>query len=330
MSKLRNFVFTLNNPNESGSAFQTRLLEALPIRYLAFQLEQVTTPHFQGYCELSSQRTFASITRHMAGAHLEPRKGTAEQASTYATKLESRVDGPWVHGELTSQGRRTDLATAVTALREGGLAQLIEQHPIEYVRYHRGLERLHFHLLATQSRPVPVVTLLFGPPGCGKTRLYADKYPIPSVGAKVNLAEGWFDGYTGQSKLLMDDFDGNKSGIRLCSILQCLDRYPFLAPVKGAHVPLVADEIYVSTNYHPKQWYDWTERGPQYHALFRRFTRIIFWPRVQSLPLVITPGSVDNWNRFMDGPYSTGPVDLNKDDIYWFFTEDIKTDLFIN
>jgi len=63
-------------------------------------------------------------------------RGSAEQARDYCQKAETRVEGPWTHGDFAvEQGRRTDLER----IAQLPLVQVALEHPVTYLQYHRGL-----------------------------------------------------------------------------------------------------------------------------------------------------------------------------------------------
>lgn len=322
MSRVRNVCFTLNNPTASPDEFKAQC-DTLRCTYCVFGRETGAsgTPHYQGYIEFPRAIGFPTIKRAIGNAHLEKRRGTAQEAADYCKK-----DGDFTEwGEISQQGARNDLNEAVASLRTGGIQQVARDHPAQYVRYHRGFQALHFIDLASQTREPPTVIFCYGPPGCGKTRLaYADGNGV----AKLCLAQGWFDGYLGEGEVIFDDFDGARSKLALSQLLNYLDRYPALVPVKGGHVPLVATTIWVTSNVHWKQWYDWSERSSQYHALTRRFTKVLAWPSWGAGPRTILPGS-DAWRGFCNGPLTTGVVveDITEeDDVYYTFVENFTND----
>lgn len=145
------WCFTINNP--SGQiAFDDR------VSYAVWQKEKGEngTEHFQGYLELKKKGRMSAVKAlggEMVRAHLERRRGTQEQARAYAMKEDTRLDGPWEHGEFVprEQGTRSDIAAAVTALKEGGLKRVAEDCPEAYVKYHRGFQALQREL--TVVRP---------------------------------------------------------------------------------------------------------------------------------------------------------------------------------
>ena len=73
------------------------------VKYCVYQLEVGAegTEHFQGYMELSGKHSFKKLhlIPGLERAHFETRRGTAAQAITYCTKLDTRVSGPYHVGE---------------------------------------------------------------------------------------------------------------------------------------------------------------------------------------------------------------------------------------
>jgi hypothetical protein len=79
-------------------------------------------------------------------------------------------------------------------------------------------------------------------------------------------------GYRGQRKVVVDEFRG---GIDIAHILRWCDRYPVQVEVKGASCPLVADEIWFTSNVDPRQWYPGLDELTL-EALLRRFNIVHF------------------------------------------------------
>jgi len=120
--------------------------------------------------------------------------------------------------------------------------------------------------------------------------------------------------------VLIDDFSGAASHIRLQNLLRITDRYPMSVPVKGGFVNWAAQRIYITTNIHPRAWYDWSTREEQYTALVRRFTTVVYFgapseaaratgielaapaPVVIDEPHTVGPGGLVVPHRFWAGP----------------------------
>jgi len=314
MSAYRNLFWTYNNPVYSPDEYIAYLVGVLPIKALVFQAErgdEAGTLHYQCYAELTKRVVHNTVHEALLHQHFEPRKGTQAQAITYCTKTETRVDGPFYYGTFGRQGSRTDLSAAVDTLITGGIAAVAREHREQYVKFGNGLSRLDVRLHKHDQRGPVSVTLIYGPPGCGKTRLAYEGEPelvaIPD-------ALTWFDNYEGEPAVLFDDFDGRMSKCSLKWLLQLLDRYPLMVPIKGGFTLARWTRVYITTNYHPKVWYDWTERGNQWRALIRRISRVVSFGDSE-FPLVLDSTS-ERWSRWWDGPRPTVPRFLGPMDDY--------------
>ncbi len=277
----RKFWFaTINNPEEDSLLSRLTRDPVLPkgVSYLAFQLEkgEKGTPHYQVYIELNRSRCVKWLQRHIATGHWEVRKGKAYQVSIYCTKEETRVKGPWIIGTISKgAGSRTDLVDFKDAIRSGKRKRdLWESHTVQMAKYRHmydDLRRCH-----RPERLVELtVALLVGSTGTGKTyavwSAWKDKgyWGLPLSGGRM-----WFDGYDGERNVLFDDFAGKRSKVALHHLLRVLHEYPIQVEVKGSFVWWMPDSIAITSNFHPREWYDWTGREEQYKALCRRIHQV--------------------------------------------------------
>jgi len=275
MARAKYYVFTINNPMEIPHAFVSRLDALSDVKYVIFQEEsgENGTKHYQGYLELKARKRLAWLKRHISQeAHFEPRRGTAEQARDYCRKEESRISGPYESGTWSpvSPGQRTDLEAAIATLKRHGVKRVAEEHPTILCKYSRGIQTLALFCAPRRIEP-PTVSLYYGKTGTGKTRYAFDHHPELY---RKPPGTTWFDGYDCEDVLLLDDFCGASSKIRLDYLLQLLDRYPIQLEVKGGHTQLVATTIIVTSNIHPGTWYDYSTRIEHLAALARRFHHI--------------------------------------------------------
>jgi len=123
------------------------------VRYASYQLEQVAHLHVQGFIQLTRKITRNTLQRSvpfLARAHIEPRKGTVDEARKYTTKDDSRVAGPWEYGECHGQGHRSDIAAAATLAKSSGLRAVAEAMPGVFINNYRGLEA---YLSITEDMP---------------------------------------------------------------------------------------------------------------------------------------------------------------------------------
>ncbi len=289
------WCFTLNNPVLTGEEYLAELEKHPKFRFAVCQLEKGDngTPHLQGYIEFTRQLGFLQMKALEPRAHWEPRQGTRAQARKYCRKMASRIAGPWELGTWkTAAGTRTDLAKACKLVKEEGITALVEQQPHMFVKYSRGFEKLSFMNRGRREKP-PRVILHYGPTGTFKTGLVLYRHPDAY---KKPAGTKWFDGYKDQKVLLLDDFAGASSGFRLDYTLQLLDRYDIDVELKGAHVRLLAETIYVTTNIHPNDWFNYENRQGQYAALARRFTEVWHFTSFDLPPRKITSSSFfEDW-----------------------------------
>ncbi len=281
MARFRACVFTWNNPDGHLDFVEDKM------EYLVYQEEigESGTYHFQGYCEFRTALVLSSVKALLGGpsVHVEARRGTADQAIAYAKKEETRIDGPFEFGTPKKQGKRIDLEGFKDAVMSGSRKRdLVDEHFGIIARYPKFYDQLTMMNRPERTKEL-VVTLLIGDTGLGKTRSVMSQYGADPdfFVAPLNNGTMWYDTYDGHSKVLLDDFGGASSHISLCSLLRLLDRYPVLVPTKGSHTWWLPNEVFVTTNLLPRNWYKWDNRGEQYWALARRFHKV----RLYYLPL---------------------------------------------
>ena len=244
------WVFTINKPDTSNP-----IEWPSSVRYAIYQLERgvkTGTLHYQGYLEMHKQTALNAIKSILPRAHLEPRKGTVQQAVEYCTKSDTHVLGPWTHGELgKGTGYSSELAAAAALVTEGVRPSAIaEMYPTTWIRYGRGLMDLALRISKPRTSP-PEIYVIWGSTGSGKSRWAFDKYPIHDI--FVVPGQGtWMDCYEQQPVVIFDEFYG---GIPWSELLKLTDRYPHHSQVKGSHVNFAPKTIIFTSNTHPRDWY---------------------------------------------------------------------------
>lgn len=296
------WVFTLNNP-ETTDEFVTTVGELENIRYVVAQLEvgENGTRHLQGYLELKRKQRISWLkTNVSATAHFERRRGSRDEARAYCMKEDTRQEGPWEHGEWASggRGRRNDITQFKNEILAGKRKrELLEDYDHEMCKYPK-----FYDLVRSTKRPKREsddfvgVVLLYGWPGTGKTRYVVENYE-DYWESSIGNGTQWYDGYDGQKVVLFDDFAGKMSKVPLDVTLKIFDRYVRQVPVKGGHTWWNPNLIFVTTNIHPRDWYDWETRGSQYVALTRRIKQVYWYKRDGSSELV------ENLETFFEMPH---------------------------
>ncbi len=287
------------------------LLKSLPgISFYVFQLEKCPETgrlHYQGYMEFDKKYRLSTLRLRWVVVgpppHFDLRRGTQDQAIEYCSKEETRMSGPWSFGEKSKsvQGQRTDLEGIYDLIKSGhGMVDIIDSAPASFIRYSSGIEKMILYL--KRPRPLdspPIIELYYGSTGTGKSRQAYELYPdLYSKDPETH----WWDLYSAQITVLVDDFAGRASKTSLTSLLRLLDRYPITKQVKGAHVRLLFERLIITTNIHPSDWYDFENRVTQKAALFRRITQYWYFSDPEEPAVRVTAQS------FQDGHHFEGHV----------------------
>lgn len=285
--RLRNFIFTLNNPTSKDKKQLINLTKHKHFQFLIFQKEigeVKKTPHFQGYFEFKQKIGLKAVKKVVERIHVDDRRGTQQHAIKYVTKEKGRLAGPWTVGQKKSPGKRTDIMEFKEVCKKKvKKSTLLKDHLPIMARYPQlwltlQTEFVYKELKEQIYKKGRLVFVKWGPTGSGKTRAVYDKYGLDNI---YRLVQGcgssnslWFDGYCGQEVLLLDDFYG---WIKWHFFLSLLDRYPLKVQIKGGTVEFVSPIIEITSNQPPEDWYMWTEKR-LYATLKRRLTKIIFFP----------------------------------------------------
>ena len=113
------------------------------------------------------------------------------------------------------------------------------------------------------------VLFLYGTTGCGKT--FSMHKVLTAAGIpyyKKPPGNKWFDGYTGQSVMVLEEF---RSCLNLSTFLGLTDINPPPLEIKGGYMPMRATHIICISNKSPDEQYE-NVTGPCKEAYFRRIT----------------------------------------------------------
>jgi len=199
-------------------------------------------------------------------AHVEPSRSSA--AEEYVWKEESRVpDSQFELGvKPLKRNSKEDWVIIKKNAMEGRL-DLIPENIL--IRHYSAFQKIAVEYQKPIMRGPQEVIVIYGPTGVGKTRMafdeVGDDYYIKSPLTK------WFDGYHGQSTIIIDEFRGI---VDISHVLKWLDRYPCSVEVKGSQVFLNTKKWIITSNLCPNDWYPLLDTETRY-ALRRRFTRVI-------------------------------------------------------
>lgn len=285
MAKAKYWCFTENsNPNSFQARLET-LYASLQddITYICGQIEIASTGqrHFQGYVQLRVSKPLSWVRNSISdSAHWEKQKGTATQAMEYCKKVDdttvanSFVEfGRFVAGR-GGAGARNDLNDFKEAIKSGvSQRELIETHTETFAKHIKFHDRVRSLYRPKRKVDDWKVVLYVGDPRSGKTRKAFDENPdlfeLPITNGTL-----WFDGYDGHETVLFDDFIGAASKLSLDNCLKLFDRYPRQVPIKQTHGWYMPNKVIVTSNYHPRYWYNWKGREVSWEALSKRFHEV--------------------------------------------------------
>lgn len=273
MSRAKNWVFTLNNPE---ALLDMELFPDLEYGVYQEEMGESGTHHFQGLLCFHQRKRLTALKKlpGMERSHFQVMRGTLQQAEEYCTKVETRIAHSTPHytgNRPVTQGARMDIMVLTHEGKKGTtFKRLLDEHedlaPV-VAKHMRYTEKLVSTYAKPHPRPDVKVTLHYGPPGTGKSHCCS-----VSGGA----AAYWFPGgrfwerYSGQTSVILDEFKGNKL---LASEFNAIcDKYPCQVDLKGSSEIFNGTDIHIASNYLPSTWYS-EEAAPQ-ESIYRRIHEV--------------------------------------------------------
>lgn len=165
----------------------------------AFQLESAPTTgylHYQGYMQMINKKRFGWIQSNMIKfEYLDGMKGKTSQAWAYATKVETRLLGPWEFGEVEEPTKKVDTtykeALEAPTVREG-LEIIKTNKPRDFCLYGSTIQRnlesskkksfyKPYELKDFNRAPLDFTKTahVYGPSGTGKTSFVTAHFDNP-------------------------------------------------------------------------------------------------------------------------------------------------------
>lgn len=287
------------------------------------------TPHLQGFMILKKVWRFKSIFKEIGNCHLESAKASSIRCANYSKKGSMDSDefsdcGPgretahpdfgkdadyWEFGALDKsrlselRDKVSDLDHMCSGVLQGiPLSQLALEAPSTFVRNYRGLGVLASYIVEPYKHYMPRGFWFQGNVGTGKS--HSARMLFPGIFDKP--CTKWWDGYTGERAVLLDDLKNTKLGHYL---KRWADLYECTGEFKGG-TTILRHFALVTTCNHPIEELFVEDDKQQVAAIVGRHYIINFTanpdsdpyyrrshaalhPRMSSLP---KPDGYDSWH----------------------------------
>lgn len=260
MSVSRRWVFTINNYTEADCERIRAWAATEECLGISAGLEvgsETSTPHIQGYLIVGKATRKTYFYKTFRGDKkckfwMDVPRGDWAQNAAYTTKDENVL--VWKVPPASEAGKRMDIEDFHQAIKrkpEISTDELAEAGHLKclakYPRLRNELRQAYLKKQTREFRNVEVHVRV-GKAGTGKTKgPYAE-------GAYIfdDYDNGWWDGYDGESVVLLDDFYG---GIKWNFFLRLLDGYQCRLKIKGGFTYAKWTKLYITSNKHPSEWY---------------------------------------------------------------------------
>lgn len=257
-SPAKTWIFVLNNPTDHD----VELVKSWEVNTKRFvvskEVGESGTPHLQAAVTWATAKRLTALKKLHSRVHWE--KAVArEDAFLYPKKEGSLI---LVDSCSGSQGKRSDLAEAISALKEGkSVHEVWHLYPTTMVRYHRGIEAAAVHLapkrvktgwdLSTFRIRIPTEDLgkksliCHGKPGIGKTELAKSVLPgalwVTHMDDLGNFVAGEHTG------IIFDDMEfGHLPRVAQIHLLDCDNDRSIHVRYKTAHIPAGTKKIFTT------------------------------------------------------------------------------------
>ena len=217
------------------------------------------TPHTHIFIAFSSAVRFSTLKNLFESAHIERANGTSQENRDYiakegkwkdSDKSETTIEGSFEEwGEMPTERQAFGNAEAeiIERIKNGASnAEILIEFPY-YLRGMRDVEYVRQTLRAEEYREKwrnLEVTYIWGRTGTGKTRSVMDHYGYSNV-YSVNNYKHPFDGYSGESVMLFDEFN---SSFRILDMNNYLDGYPVALPARYSNKQACYERVFIISN----------------------------------------------------------------------------------
>lgn len=282
-SRYRNWLITINNPSEEDVRNLSEYIQQAEKWCYQFEKgEEAETAeeHLHCFVHFGHPVRVETIKRRLPRAHIDAIKNNPKDVIKYVTKQRTRTRGPFANfnydspDETPKQGNRNDLIKIRNEIQSGRTLKSIADSDDSIQQFARNFNFwrwYEFQHKVEQSATIRDVQVNYwwGNPGAGKTfsaiSILRNAGESPYIAQKDNAF--WWDGYTGQRTIILDDWDDTWTTLTRAKRL--LDKYPLNLEVKGGYCPAAYTCIIITSNTNPNELYSRCKQDDR-QALMRR------------------------------------------------------------
>lgn len=254
---------------------------------VAYCISELGLHHLHMVFEDDKAMRFTAIKKAFPKAHLEPTKGTKEQAEDYINKK-----GKWEekgekvvyiakHGQIKgAQGQRKDIDAIEQYIREGKTPNQIFDMYLGYRRYEKMIRDAYYRKREKETPFIRDIKVYWhvGLSGSGKS--YVANQIIEEFGEDElyfisDYENGGLDRYNGQSVLFLDEFRGQ---IRYSTLLSMLQGYKQQFHARYSNITGLWTEVHITSVLPPELVYsnmvDQYKELDTIKQLLRRITEV--------------------------------------------------------
>lgn len=269
MASSRNFEFTHNNYTQEDI---DKILN-WNCRYVVIGEEiapTTGTPHLQGYVEFNSSVMWKTVTNKKNKNYGFIDKWC--QVSTKRCPIEyCKKDGKFHEkGTPKHQGERSDLKEIADSIINGTkVDEICMEKPMTYHLYGRTLNKIEDLVMRKKYRThVTKGIWYWGSTGVGKSHKAYENFH-PDTHYTLPNDNGWWDGYTQQETVIINDFRGE---IPYNQLLQMVDKFPFSVRRRNREpLPFTSKTVIITSSLPPNLVYKHREAEDSLEQLLRRF-----------------------------------------------------------
>lgn len=266
----KNWVVTLNNPTQEDYDAFTSFIDSTAYKATYFLLAEDKAPttgtgHWHGIICFEKRHLMTSIKKHMKKWHIEPMRGTFNQAREYTLKYAKNIPNAFIR-EIGKPPQDTRISSKQNEDKWDALFQAAKKGkfedipPKEYIRYHKAIREIYIENQKALDMP-PNTNLkehflwLWGSTGKGKSytvrhhikeriqRLYEEPIDI-----YLKTLNKWWDHYSGEKIVLLEEANPDACEHLATFFKTWFDEYAFVAEAKGAIAPKIRPEFMIVTS----------------------------------------------------------------------------------